>query len=109
MSYIKIFDTTLRDGEQTPGVTLNTAEKLDIARQLERLGVDIIEAGFPIGIGRGQNFDGDAAIESRVASPVDLTETAFADGRDDLVSAKPCAGGERHLLQARLHGLTSSR
>ena len=48
MSYIKIFDTTLRDGEQTPGVTLNTAEKIDIARQLERLGVDIIEAGFPI-------------------------------------------------------------
>ena len=44
---IVIFDTTLRDGEQTPGVNLNLDEKLDIARQLERLGVDIIEAGFP--------------------------------------------------------------
>jgi 2-isopropylmalate synthase len=45
---IKIFDTTLRDGEQTPGVNLNISEKLEIARQLERLGVDIIEAGFAI-------------------------------------------------------------
>jgi len=42
-----IFDTTLRDGEQTPGVNLNLAEKLEIARQLEALGVDVIEAGFP--------------------------------------------------------------
>ena len=45
---IKIFDTTLRDGEQTPGVNLNIQEKLEIARQLEKLGVDIIEAGFAI-------------------------------------------------------------
>ena len=44
---IIILDTTLRDGEQTPGVSLNLAEKLEIARRLERLGVDIIEAGFP--------------------------------------------------------------
>lgn len=45
---IKIFDTTLRDGEQTPGVSLNIQEKLEIARQLVRLGVDVIEAGFAI-------------------------------------------------------------
>ncbi len=44
---VLIFDTTLRDGEQSPGATLNTQEKLEIARQLARLGVDIIEAGFP--------------------------------------------------------------
>ncbi|NOZ28887.1 MAG: 2-isopropylmalate synthase, partial [Chloroflexi bacterium] len=44
---VLIFDTTLRDGEQSPGATLHLAEKLDIARQLGRLGVDIIEAGFP--------------------------------------------------------------
>ena len=43
-----IFDTTLRDGEQSPGISLNTAEKLEIAHQLARLGVDVIEAGFPI-------------------------------------------------------------
>lgn len=45
---IIIFDTTLRDGEQTPGVNLNIQEKIEIARQLERLGVDVIEAGFAI-------------------------------------------------------------
>ncbi|PLS16899.1 2-isopropylmalate synthase [Bacillus sp. M6-12] len=44
---INIFDTTLRDGEQSAGVNLNFSEKIEIARQLERLGVDIIEAGFP--------------------------------------------------------------
>ncbi|MGN7176585.1 2-isopropylmalate synthase [Paenibacillus sp. FSL R5-0490] len=47
MATIKIFDTTLRDGEQSAGVNLNFSEKLEIARQLERLNVDIIEAGFP--------------------------------------------------------------
>ncbi|WP_240374677.1 2-isopropylmalate synthase [Bacillus piscicola] len=47
MRKINVFDTTLRDGEQTPGVNLNFEEKLQIATQLERLGVDIIEAGFP--------------------------------------------------------------
>ncbi|HWJ27722.1 MAG TPA: hypothetical protein VNS32_14340, partial [Flavisolibacter sp.] len=45
---VYIFDTTLRDGEQVPGCKLNTEEKLDLAVQLEDLGVDIIEAGFPI-------------------------------------------------------------
>ena len=43
-----IFDTTLRDGEQVPGCQLNTIEKIQVAKQLEQLGVDIIEAGFPI-------------------------------------------------------------
>ncbi|WP_026771444.1 MULTISPECIES: 2-isopropylmalate synthase [Sediminibacillus] len=47
MGPIKIFDTTLRDGEQSPGVNLNQLEKLEIAKQLERFGVDIMEAGFP--------------------------------------------------------------
>lgn len=43
---IRFFDTTLRDGEQTPGVNMNLEEKMGIARQLERMGVDVIEAGF---------------------------------------------------------------
>jgi 2-isopropylmalate synthase len=47
MDRVVIFDTTLRDGEQSPGINLNTKEKLEIAEQLARLGVDIIEAGFP--------------------------------------------------------------
>ena len=46
-NYVKVFDTTLRDGEQSPGATLTSAEKLKIARSLSRLGVDIMEAGFP--------------------------------------------------------------
>ena len=45
---IKIFDTTLRDGEQSPGCSMNIQEKLEMAKQLERLRVDIIEAGFAI-------------------------------------------------------------
>jgi 2-isopropylmalate synthase len=48
MRTIKIFDTTLRDGEQSPGASMNTEEKIQIAKQLVKLGVDIIEAGFPI-------------------------------------------------------------
>jgi 2-isopropylmalate synthase len=48
MDQVKIFDTTLRDGEQSPGFSMNIEEKLQVARQLEKLNVDIIEAGFPI-------------------------------------------------------------
>ena len=48
MRRIHIFDTTLRDGEQAPGCTMNPREKVELARQLERLGVDVIEAGFPV-------------------------------------------------------------
>jgi 2-isopropylmalate synthase len=59
-----IFDTTLRDGEQSPGATLNLAEKLEIARQLARLGVDIIEAGFPIA------SPGDFEAVTRIAQDV---------------------------------------
>ncbi|MEM1208617.1 MAG: 2-isopropylmalate synthase [Planctomycetota bacterium] len=47
-THVRVFDTTLRDGEQSPGASLNVPEKIEIARQLEALGVDIIEAGFPI-------------------------------------------------------------
>ena len=46
-NYVRIFDTTLRDGEQSPGATMTSAEKLEVAHSLARLGVDIIEAGFP--------------------------------------------------------------
>src|SRR5690242_10235267 len=45
---VHIFDTTLRDGKQSPGISLNASEKIEIAQQLARLGVDVIEAGFPI-------------------------------------------------------------
>lgn len=47
MQKVNVFDTTLRDGEQSAGVNLNTVEKVEIAKQLEKFGVDIMEAGFP--------------------------------------------------------------
>ena len=50
-SRIHVFDTTLRDGEQAPGFSMTPSEKLRLAQQLDRLGVDIIEAGFPISSG----------------------------------------------------------
>jgi 2-isopropylmalate synthase len=65
--YINIFDTTLRDGEQAPGATLNRAEKLEIARQLARLGVDIIEAGFPIA--SPDDFEAVKAIALEIEGP----------------------------------------
>lgn len=65
---VKIFDTTLRDGEQTPGVAYSIEEKVDIAKQLARLGVDIIEAGFPI-TSEGE-FEAVRRIAAEVEGPV---------------------------------------
>lgn len=64
---VLIFDTTLRDGEQSPGISLNTQEKLEIAQQLARLGVDIIEAGFPIT--SPGDFEAVQAISREVEGP----------------------------------------
>src|SRR6266851_8167782 len=61
---ITIFDTTLRDGEQSPGCSMNVQEKARLARQLDRLGVDVIEAGFPIA------SDGDFAAVQAIAATV---------------------------------------
>jgi len=66
----EIFDTTLRDGEQSPGNTMNTQEKLRVAKQLESLGVDIIEAGFPIA------SEGDFDAVKQIASIVKNSEVA---------------------------------
>ena len=65
--YIRIFDTTLRDGEQAPGATLNRAEKLEVAHQLARLKVDVIEAGFPIA--SPDDFEAVRQIASEVKGP----------------------------------------
>jgi 2-isopropylmalate synthase len=76
---VRIFDTTLRDGEQSPGISLNRQEKLEIAHQLARLGVDIIEAGFPIA--SPGDFDAVEAIAREVHGPVicGLARTGFQD------------------------------
>jgi len=65
---VQIFDTTLRDGEQSPGISLNASEKLEIAHQLARLGVDVIEAGFPIA--SPGDFAAVQAIARQVQGPV---------------------------------------
>ena len=65
---VEIFDTTLRDGEQSPGISLNTGEKVEIASQLARLGVDVIEAGFPIT--SPGDFEAVTAIARNVSGPV---------------------------------------
>src|SRR3954451_24390771 len=65
---VLIFDTTLRDGEQSPGISLNKQEKLQIAHQLARLGVDVIEAGFLIA--SPGDFQAVPAIAREVEGPV---------------------------------------
>ena len=61
---VTVFDTTLRDGEQSPGCSMNHQEKLRLAHQLDRLGVDVIEAGFPIA------SDGDFAAVKAIATVI---------------------------------------
>src|SRR5919204_5238679 len=76
---VKIFDTTLRDGEQSPGISLNKQEKLEIAHQLARLGVDAIEAGLPVS--SPADFEAVEAIAREVHGPVicGLARTARED------------------------------
>jgi 2-isopropylmalate synthase len=76
---VRIFDTTLRDGEQSPGISLNKTEKLEIAHQLARLGVDVIEAGFPIT--SPGDFEAVQAIAREVEGPTicGLARTSFQD------------------------------
>ncbi|MGZ6993779.1 MAG: 2-isopropylmalate synthase [Acidimicrobiia bacterium] len=79
MDQVLIFDTTLRDGEQSPGISLDVGEKLEIADQLARLGVDVIEAGFPIA--SDGDFESVEAIAKSVRGPIiaALSRTGFKD------------------------------
>jgi len=93
---ISIFDTTLRDGEQSPGIALQPDEKAAIAEQLERLGVDVVEAGFP-GASPG-DFEGVRAVAQAVAKP---TVAALARAvREDLDAAAEALAGAR---RSRIH------
>jgi len=111
MSHVRIFDTTLRDGEQSPGFSMNTLEKIRMAHQLAALGVDIIEAGFPIA------SRGDLEAVQAVAQEVrEVPIAALARARkDDILAAakalKAAASPRMHVflatsdlhLQAKLH------
>ena len=93
---VLIFDTTLRDGEQSPGASMGIDEKLELARALADLGVDIIEAGFPIA--SPGDFDAVAAIAREVDGPViaGLARTA----REDIERAWDAV---RHAARPRIH------
>ncbi|MFA5551787.1 MAG: 2-isopropylmalate synthase [Trueperaceae bacterium] len=99
MAYIKFFDTTLRDGEQSPGVALNTQQKLEIAHTLARLNVDIIEAGFPIT--SDGDFDCVFQIARQVKGPViaALARTHKADIERAAEAVAPAgAKGRIHIF-----------
>jgi len=82
-SKVIVFDTTLRDGEQSPGCSMNLAEKLRMARQLDRLGIDVIEAGFPIA--SDGDFDAVQSIAREIRRP---TIAALARAtREDILRA----------------------
>jgi 2-isopropylmalate synthase len=92
---VEIFDTTLRDGEQSPGASMNEPEKIEMALQLERLGVDIIEAGFPIA--SEQEFRGVQRVAATVKKPR-VAALARATRGDIECAAKSIEKAERPLL-----------
>ncbi len=93
---VYIFDTTLRDGEQSPGASMNTGEKLRLAIQLEKLGVDIIEAGFPAA------SEGDFDAVSQIAAKLNKTEVAglARTSKEDIDRAW---GAIQHAKKPRIH------
>jgi 2-isopropylmalate synthase len=96
---IQVFDTTLRDGEQSPGIALQPHEKAEIAVQLERLGVDVVEAGFPAA--SPGDFEGVRAVAATLTR---ATVAAFARARreDVLAAAEALAGAHRSRLHVVL-------
>jgi 2-isopropylmalate synthase len=100
MDRVIIFDTTLRDGEQAPGFSMNTMEKLEMARQLARLNVDVIEAGFPI------SSDEDFEATREVARQVGTLEAAPAIcglSRVGLADIDRCWEAVKYARRPRIH------
>lgn len=93
---VKIFDTTLRDGEQSPGATMNVAEKMRIAEQLEKLRVDVIEAGFPI------SSEGDFEAVKEIAKKIKRSEVA-ALARTSLPDIKRAWEAVKFATHPRIH------
>src|SRR5205807_6235582 len=99
METVRIFDTTLRDGEQSPGFSMNTSEKLRMAKQFAALHVDVIEAGFPI------SSRGDLEAVEMVAKEVrDVPIAALARAKKEDVDAalealKPAAAPRLHVFK----------
>ncbi len=96
MERLYIFDTTLRDGEQSPGASMNTNEKLRLAGQLEKLGVDILEAGFPAASA------GDFEAVSKIAEKLKRAQVA-ALARTSKEDIDKAWGAIRHAANPRIH------
>jgi 2-isopropylmalate synthase len=96
MDKVHIFDTTLRDGEQVPGCQLNTVEKIEIAEALELLGVDVIEAGFPVS--SPGDFKSVVEISKAVSNPIICALTRAVDN-DIEVAAQAL----KHAKRGRIH------
>lgn len=95
-NHVLIFDTTLRDGEQSPGATMTHAEKLEIAGMLDEMGVDIIEAGFPIA------SEGDFAAVSEIAKN-SKNSVICGLARAQLPDIDRCWAAVRHAARPRIH------
>src|SRR3982751_5327537 len=98
---VVIFDTTLRDGEQSPGISLDVGEKLEIAEQLARLGVDYLEAGFPVA-SQG-DFESVEAIAKTVRGPI-----IAALSRTHLADVDRCWEALKYAERARIHVFIST-
>src|SRR5688572_15069754 len=98
--HVRIFDTTLRDGEQAPGFSLRSAEKLQLARQIDALGVDIIEAGFPISSPADAESVRQIATEIRRPIIACLARCHRADLERAAWAIKPAAQGRIHTFIA---------
>ena len=103
MRKIDIFDTTLRDGEQSAGINLNTAEKIEIARQLERFGATIIEAGFPAA--SAGDFDAVQRIAGTVKNSIvtGLARSVKSDIDNSVGSVKVERSSPISIFSWRLH------
>jgi 2-isopropylmalate synthase len=97
---VKIFDTTLRDGEQSPGCSMNLKEKVSLARKLQSLGVDIIEAGFPIASGGDFSAVKAVAAECREVTVAALCRTSEQDVRRAAEALRGAARPRLHTFVA---------
>ena len=99
INYVRIFDTTLRDGEQSPGATMTSAEKLEVARALARMGVDVMEAGFPAA--SPDDLEAVRRIAVEVGNPTDGSRVPIICGlaratRNDIDKAWEAVRGAAH-------------
>src|SRR5512137_1072742 len=102
-NYVRIFDTTLRDGEQSPGATMTSAEKLEVARALAKLGVDVMEAGFPAA--SPDDLEAVRRIAVEVGNPTDGSRPPIICGlarasRNDIDKAWEAV---KHAARPRIH------